>query len=111
MPDPKPVVVHRKPHQGTVSIPYPELPMPKKFRIRKETKPPAPPPAPEPVKPPEKPIEKPIPVAGPKLKKADTGPVVTEEVQYELPKSHVEEEVDKVKDMGNFVIEPTDWSQ
>lgn len=109
MPDRKPVVVHRKPHQGIASIPYPELPMPRKFRIRKEAKSSTlPPPLPEP---PIEKVEKPIPVAGPKLRKLDTGPAVTEEVQYELPKSHVEEETDKVKDMGGFVIEPTDWSE
>lgn len=98
----KPVVVHRKPHQGLVHIPYPDLPLP---RILKKDQSPKPPVA-KPFKPKELP---PKPVVGPKLGKIGVGKTTTEEVEYELPNTDSTDDGEKIKDMGKFVVEPIDW--
>lgn len=93
-----PATVIQKPHKGFASIPFPDLPMPKKLsqpRTLRPQKPVAPVPTPVPVKP--------VPVIRPIPSMAQLG--VEEEVQYPAAKPVITESEEAVS-MGNYTVEP-----
>lgn len=98
-------VVTRKLHKGLVGIPYPDLPLPKRFQTKTVKANDQPAPQVQEVEPPPQPEAK-LEV---KPKIIPDGHHV-EEVAYEHPTLHIDNE-QRVKDMKSHVIEDLDYNE